>query len=711
MVKTDLTPLVVKAQAGDKAAMNELMNACYQTLFYYAYNTVKNQDLACDITQESSIEIMATLNKLQKPEAFLSWASRIVAHQCTRYYRSTKDEVELTEDSEGNTILDQLTDECRGHLPEQVQQDKEFKKIMWEMLDSLPAEQREALLLFYMEQLSVADIAKIQGKPAGTVKSRLYYARNSVISQVDAYEKKTGIRLHSIAPLPLLLYFLFRENMSQVVASSSGALETVWSSISAASGATGAAGAGAAAGVAGTSAAGAAGTAGAAAAGTGIAAKIIAGIAAVAVTVGLVAGGIAISNSGNDTSDPGISNSGQQDSWNDSQETEPPTMPPAPEQPLEQMAHSAAYENLVDVTEQVNAFVTGIPSTKAPAGTSVTEFFTVDALQGYVDTYYDVGYTGNTSVQLDSTGLRMVVCSLTELPGSQNRYFFLESPDYSRYLTPKIEKIVYDRDSQSLYVMLDYYLITYSEKEGSDRYRDEVINNTNGAYYVAGINYDAGFSEPVSHIAFVSPKERVMTRTDLNVSLVSYSDAYMNYTPYSLPLNGVDINTYSFPSTKASTGNSVTLITGPESFMALQNEYNDIIDREKDTLIFEPRFIEHSHRTNGLQNVSTNDLLNVLISSPELDPQLSIRAGGIIYNEPPVFSHVCHAFYDAETQTAYLYIEYNGMPHTQYESFRDEDAIVANSKATYVMASIDFHDDAVNAVKNIVIVLPDPATA
>ena len=300
MAKQNLAPLVIKIQAGDEAAWNDLMSACYETLYYYAYNTVKDHDLAGDITQESCMEIMQTIGNLRNPEAFLCWAGRIVAHQCTRYYRQTKDEVYLEENEDGETILDRLPDESRGSLPEQVQEDKEFKQIMWEMLDSLPEEQRQALALYYLENMSVGEIAEIQGRSAGTVKSRLNYGRKAVIAKVDAYEKKTGVRLHSIAPLPLLLYFLFRENMAEVLESASGTLQNVWSTISG--------------GMGGTSAgtAGAAGTA--AAAGTGIAAKIAAGVVAVAVALGAVAGGIGLIQKGGD--DDGKSsgqNGGQKD--------------------------------------------------------------------------------------------------------------------------------------------------------------------------------------------------------------------------------------------------------------------------------------------------------------------------------------------------------------------------------------------------------------
>lgn len=272
MAKKDMVALVVKAQVGDRDALNKLMEESYETLFYYAYNTVKNEDLAADITQESCIEIINTLHNLRDPNAFRTWAGRIVYHKCAAHYRQSQDEVSLDADEDGQTVLERLPDESRSSLPEQVQEDKEFKKLIWQMLDSLPAEQRQAMMLYYFENLSVTEIAEIQGKTAGTVKSRLNYGRKAVMEQVDAYEKKTGIRLHSLAPLPLLLYFLFRENMEQTTQNAAVTLLKVGKTVSG----------------------GAAVKAAAGAAAKGATAKIVAVVAAAVAVLGAAAGGIAL---------------------------------------------------------------------------------------------------------------------------------------------------------------------------------------------------------------------------------------------------------------------------------------------------------------------------------------------------------------------------------------------------------------------------------
>ncbi len=218
MEKEKIVSLVTKAQQGDQTAMQSLMDGFYSQLYYYTYQYVQDPDLAGDITQETCISIITDLPKLRHPEAFVSWSYQIVENKVKLHRRKTVREMPAQEDQEGNSIFDTLEDTHDGVLPEQVCEDQDFQNTMTEFLNNLPLEQRMALMLYYYEEMSVKDIAALQGISEGTVKSRLNYGRKAVKQQVENYEKKTGTRLHSIAPLPLLLAYLFRQNAKNTAA-------------------------------------------------------------------------------------------------------------------------------------------------------------------------------------------------------------------------------------------------------------------------------------------------------------------------------------------------------------------------------------------------------------------------------------------------------------------------------------------------------------
>ena len=179
MEKERLVALVTKAQNGDSAATNELFNEFYNDLYYFALKTIKDDDLALDITQESFVEIINTLGSLKEPAAFVTWAKQITYHQCTRYFKKKKD-VLVDEDEDGKTVFDDLKEESAEFIPDEALDKNDFKKTILAILDELSEEQRSAVMMYYFDEMSVSQIAEIQGVSDGTVKSRLNYARKAI---------------------------------------------------------------------------------------------------------------------------------------------------------------------------------------------------------------------------------------------------------------------------------------------------------------------------------------------------------------------------------------------------------------------------------------------------------------------------------------------------------------------------------------------------
>jgi RNA polymerase sigma factor (sigma-70 family) len=201
----ELKEVVLRAQKGDSTAIEKLYTEFYESVFYFAKKTLRDDELACDITQETFMELIRTIDKLEAPEAFASWIRQITYHQCTRYFKKKKD-VLVDEDEDGNSVFDNLEDEDTP-VPEEVCENEEFRSTILSIVDTLSEEQRSAVLLYYYDELPISKIAEMQGVSEGTVKSRLNYARKAIRSGVEQYEKKTGTKLHAIPFLPLIRIF------------------------------------------------------------------------------------------------------------------------------------------------------------------------------------------------------------------------------------------------------------------------------------------------------------------------------------------------------------------------------------------------------------------------------------------------------------------------------------------------------------------------
>lgn len=273
MEKEQLVSLVTKAQQGDNEALNCLFNEFYNDLYYFALKTVKDDETALDVTQEAFVEIINTLGNLKEPAAFVTWAKQITYHQCTRYFKKKKD-VLVDEDEEGNTVFDTLKEEKSEFIPDEALDKADFKKTVMGILDELSEEQRSAVMMYYFDEMSVKQIAEIQGVSEGTVKSRLNYARKAIKNSVEDYEKKHNIKLHAIPFFPFLKWIfdgMFEGSLPTASA------EIIAEGVATATGTT--------VTVATTTTAGAVGI-GAKIAAMPIATKIIAGVVAATITIG-----------------------------------------------------------------------------------------------------------------------------------------------------------------------------------------------------------------------------------------------------------------------------------------------------------------------------------------------------------------------------------------------------------------------------------------
>lgn len=206
MQKENLSSLVAKAQKGDNQALNDLFTATYNDVYYFALKTMKGETLAADVTQETFITIFRNISTLNDPVAYPAWSRQITYRHCLQHLKKQNREITVDENEDGMTIFDVLEEERTEFIPEENLDRDDFKKTILDMVDSLPTEQRTAVILYYYDELSIKEIAEIQGVTEGTVKSRLNYARKAIKASVESYEKKHNVKLRCAGVLPLLLW-------------------------------------------------------------------------------------------------------------------------------------------------------------------------------------------------------------------------------------------------------------------------------------------------------------------------------------------------------------------------------------------------------------------------------------------------------------------------------------------------------------------------
>lgn len=270
------TEAVQKAMKGDQEAYTYLYEKTYTKCFYLARKFLNSEHTAQDIVQDAYVKAFKSLDTLEDPEKFPSWIGTIVSNLSKNELKRRK--VTLfseTENEDGQDISDTFVDDRVSVQPEVVMDQNETTRLMKEIIDTLTDEQRICVTMFYMEQMSVKEMASVLEVSENTVKSRLNYGRQKIKDKVLDLEKK-GTKLYGLAPIPFFL-LLLKEDVKAAQATPIPSMSVAVSSATKA--VTTAAGTGST--VAGTTAATVA-----AGAGKGIATKVIAGIVAGTLVVG-----------------------------------------------------------------------------------------------------------------------------------------------------------------------------------------------------------------------------------------------------------------------------------------------------------------------------------------------------------------------------------------------------------------------------------------
>lgn len=281
--------LVPAAARGDAAAFNELYLLTRDACFFIALSITKNEEDALDILQDSYLKAYQRLAELKNPECFVRWLHQIVANAAKRFL-SRSQRMIFSEGGEDSPLHWQ-TETNNEFLPEESLDMNETRLVIMEIIEDLPEDQRLCVLLHYYSNMELAEMAEALELPLGTVKSRLYYARNKISAAIKALESK-GTKLYGAAPIALLIYCLREMSLpdySQILPAALGGTVV----------AAGAASAGGAATAGATSAGSAAAASGGIAAKLGAIAlpKIIAVAAAAAIAVGAPAAVLTIRHS------------------------------------------------------------------------------------------------------------------------------------------------------------------------------------------------------------------------------------------------------------------------------------------------------------------------------------------------------------------------------------------------------------------------------
>lgn len=174
--------LVATAAQGLEGGFEELVRRYQRPISAYVYRMVGDYDCALDLTQEIFIKIYASLARYRPEFKFSTWIYKIAHNAAIDHLRRNAGrERSITNGSESEP--QQLVIESKGLSPEQQSEREERRIEIESVVRLLPTAYRELIVLRHSQDLTYEEIVEVTGLPLGTVKNRLFRAREMMRQQ------------------------------------------------------------------------------------------------------------------------------------------------------------------------------------------------------------------------------------------------------------------------------------------------------------------------------------------------------------------------------------------------------------------------------------------------------------------------------------------------------------------------------------------------
>jgi len=169
--------IIEKVLGGDLQAFGTLILKHQSKLFATIMNVVKNRELAEDITQEAYLKGFDKLDTLKNHDQFYPWLKRIALNLALNHFERAKRVMDVENEEDETSYFERIPD---GESPEELLVKEELKRYVRMYVEALPDKLRVVVVLREIEDMSYEEIAEMMNIPIGTVRSRLFNARQII---------------------------------------------------------------------------------------------------------------------------------------------------------------------------------------------------------------------------------------------------------------------------------------------------------------------------------------------------------------------------------------------------------------------------------------------------------------------------------------------------------------------------------------------------
>ena len=186
MLASEDSRLIAQIKGGNLEAFAKLFDKYKGQVYRTALAITHDRDAAEDILQDCFLRVHAHMNKLNGEKTIAPWLYRVTVNLCYNWLAGKRRQV---------TFIDEIIDHLvgsRAPSPQRMAEAWELHQTISRAIDSLSFDHRIVVLLYYLNDFNLEEIAYILECPIGTIKSRLYYAREKLKHQLATDEAALG---------------------------------------------------------------------------------------------------------------------------------------------------------------------------------------------------------------------------------------------------------------------------------------------------------------------------------------------------------------------------------------------------------------------------------------------------------------------------------------------------------------------------------------
>jgi len=176
---SDDRELILRLREQDLEALGELFEKYRHQVYRTALAIVRDPYVAEDILQDAFLKLHVYAHRIDPERPLMPWMYRVTANLCYTF---------VTRNQNRRADIEQVTDQLvtlPKHAPDHLTEKQQLKQNVREAIEGLSSNQRIVIILHYLANTNIQEIAETLGCPVGTIKSRLHYARENLRNKLS----------------------------------------------------------------------------------------------------------------------------------------------------------------------------------------------------------------------------------------------------------------------------------------------------------------------------------------------------------------------------------------------------------------------------------------------------------------------------------------------------------------------------------------------